>query len=105
MLSGEKSDEEVLAVRCASDEKTRRPTAREPGLLQGFDLTEMHERGELVAFVDDGFGIGGSGFEGLREDIGGELFQVGGDCRCCLRHVLQNLNEQGMGRAVADGRP
>ena len=75
------------------------------GLLQGFDLTEMNKRGELIAFVDDGFGISGSGFEGLREDIGGELFQVGGDYRCCLRHVLQNLNEQEMWRAVADGHP
>ena len=56
--------------------------------FQCLDLPQVDERRELVAFVDDGFGISGSGFKGLREDIGGELFQVGGDCRCCLRHVL-----------------
>jgi hypothetical protein len=42
----------------------------------------MNERRELVAFVDDGFCIGSSGFQGLREDIGGELLQVGRDYRC-----------------------
>jgi hypothetical protein len=37
----------------------------------------MDERRELVAFVDDGFSIGGSSLEGLRKYVGGELFQVG----------------------------
>ncbi len=47
------------------------------GFLEGFDLAEVDERGELVAFVDDGFGVGGSGFEGAGEDVGGELLEVG----------------------------
>ena len=51
-------------------------------LLQGFDLAEVDERREFVAFVDDGFGIGGPGLECLRKYIGGELFQVRRHCRC-----------------------
>ena len=39
------------------------------GFFEGFDLAEADARGELVAFVDDGFGVGGSGFEGASEDV------------------------------------
>jgi hypothetical protein len=42
----------------------------------------VDERRELVAFVDDGLGIGGSGLESLGEYIRGKLLQVGRDSRC-----------------------
>ena len=37
------------------------------GFLEGFDLAEADLGVELVALVDDGFGVGGSGFEGSGE--------------------------------------
>ena len=43
------------------------------GFFEGFDLAEADERGELVAFVEDGFGVGGSGFEGAGEDVVGDF--------------------------------
>jgi hypothetical protein len=49
------------------------------GLLERLDLAETDQGGELVAFVDDGLGVGGPGAEGAGEDIGGELVEVGGD--------------------------
>ena len=39
------------------------------GFFEGFDLAEADERGELVAFVEDDFGVGGSGFEGASQDV------------------------------------
>jgi hypothetical protein len=33
---------------------------------------------ELVAFVEDGFGVGGAGADGAADDVGGELGEVGG---------------------------
>ena len=48
------------------------------GLLERLDLAEADAGGELVALVDDGFGVGGAGLEGAGEDIGGELLEVGG---------------------------
>ena len=48
------------------------------GFFECFDLAETDERGELVAFVDDGLCVGGSGFEGAGESVGGDLFQVDG---------------------------
>ncbi len=51
------------------------------GLLERLDLAETDEGGELIALVDDGFGVRGPGAEGAGEDIGGELLEVGGgDC-------------------------
>ena len=44
-------------------------------LLQGFDLAEAHRAPKLVAFVDDGFGVGGSSFQSLRVRPS-ELLQV-----------------------------
>jgi len=61
------------------DAQANGPRAR---LLQGFDLTQVHERRELIAFVDDGLGVGGAGFESLREHIRRKLFEVNRDNRC-----------------------
>jgi hypothetical protein len=36
----------------------------------------MDERRELIALVDDGFGIGGTGLEGFGEYIRRKLFQI-----------------------------
>ena len=58
-------------------DKDAQPNGARAGLLQRLDLPEAHQRGELIALVDDGLGIGGSGFEGLGENIGGKLFQIG----------------------------
>ncbi len=46
------------------------------GFFEGFDLAEADHGGELVAFVEDDFSVGGSGFEGAGEDVGGDGFQV-----------------------------
>ena len=88
MHSVEKSEEEVLAVRCAFPEcdEDAQADGAGAGFLQGFDLAEADERGELVAFVDDGFGVGGSGFEGVGEDVGGELLEIGGGGCGLSRH-------------------
>jgi len=66
-------------------------------LLEGLDLAEADASGELVALVDDGLGVGGSGFEGSGEDVLGELMQVGFGFSGHLRlralpfDLLQNL--------------
>jgi hypothetical protein len=51
------------------------------GFFEGLDLAEADAGGELVALVDDGFGVCGAGLKGAGEDIGGELGEVsdGGD--------------------------
>ncbi len=41
------------------------------GFFEGFDLAEADAGGELVALVEDGFGVGGSGLEGAGEYVGG----------------------------------
>jgi len=64
-----------------SDEDAQADGAR-TRLLQGFDLPQVDERRELIAFVDDGLGIGGARLESLREYIRRKLFQVGRDSRC-----------------------
>lgn len=48
------------------------------GFFESFDVAETDLGGEFVALVDDGLGVGRSGFEGSGEDVGGELLQVGG---------------------------
>ena len=64
-----------------SDEDAHADRAR-AGLFQCLDLPEVDERRELIAFIDDGLGIGGAGLESLREHIRRKLFQVGQDSRC-----------------------
>ena len=39
------------------------------GLLERLDLAEADEGGELIALVDDGFGVCGTGAEGAGEDV------------------------------------
>ena len=39
------------------------------GFLQCFDLAEANLGGELVAFVEDGFGVGGAGADGAADDV------------------------------------
>ena len=39
------------------------------GFFEGFYLAEADEGRELVAFVEDDFGVGGSGFEGASQDV------------------------------------
>jgi hypothetical protein len=48
------------------------------GFLERLDVAEANLGGELVAFVDDRFGVSGAGLEGAGEDVGGELLEVGG---------------------------
>src|SRR6185437_12930593 len=47
-------------------------------LLEGFDLAEANLGGELVAFVEDGFGVSGAGLDSSADDVRGELEEVGG---------------------------
>ena len=75
-LSREKSEERG-AGGSLSDEDAQADGAG-AGLLERLDLAETDEGGELIALVDDGFGVGGPGAEGAGEDIGGELLEVGG---------------------------
>ena len=73
MLSGEKSEEEVLAVLLGlpgGDQGAQSDGAR-ARLLQRLDLAETDEGGEFVALVDDDFSVGGSGLEGAGENVGG----------------------------------
>ena len=42
---------------------------------------------ELVAFVDDGFGVSSASFEGAGEYILSKLLEVQGYCGCDLRQV------------------
>ena len=71
---------EVLAV-LLTDKDAQADGAR-AGLLQLFDLAEADQRGELIALVEDGFGVGGSGLQGAGDDVGGELLEIGrGVCR------------------------
>ncbi len=58
------------------------------GFLEGLDLAEADDGGELVAFVEDGFGVGGSGLEGAGEDVGGDGLEVGGGLG---RHPFQDI--------------
>ncbi len=62
--------------------------AREPDSLSCFDLAEADESGELVALIDDGFGVGCSGFQGAGEDVGGDVFEIGSGLS---RHPLQDI--------------
>ena len=85
MDSGEKSEDDVLAVRWVGDEpdagamKTRRPTAREPDSFRVSTWPRRTLASNFVALVDDGFGVGGSGLSGrVSEDVGGELLEIGG---------------------------
>ncbi len=58
---GEKSEEEVLATFWPR--KTTETDGAGAGLLEGLDLAEADASGELVTFIDDGLGVGGSSFE------------------------------------------
>ena len=69
--------------RFRSQEDAQADGAR-AGLLQGFDLAEANECGELVAFVDDGFGVGGSGFEGLARTSEASCFRSARGRTDCL---------------------
>ena len=69
------------ARRVLSDKDAQAHGAR-ARLLQRLDLPQPHQRRELIAFIDDGLGVGGAGFEGLREHIRSKLFQIGRDSRC-----------------------
>jgi len=60
-----------------SDEDAQADGAR-TGLLERLDLAETDEGGELIALIEDDFGVGGPGAEGAGENIGGELAEVGG---------------------------
>ena len=65
------------AGRALADEDPQTDCAR-AGLFQGFNLPQSHQRGKLVAFIDDSLGIGGSCLESAAEDIGGKLAEVRG---------------------------
>ena len=58
------------------------------GFFELFNLTEADLGRELIAFVEDGFGVRGSGFEGAGEDIGGYSFEIGCDLG---RHPFQDI--------------
>jgi len=53
-----------------------------------FDLPEADLSGELVAFVEDCFGVRGSGFESARENVGGDGLEVGDRLG---RHPFQDI--------------
>ena len=69
-------------MRAARVQKYAQADGARARFLEGFDLAQMNERGELVAFVDDGFGVGGSGLESARDHVGGTAVQTPAPLNC-----------------------
>ena len=66
------------AVGFAGGDEDAQADGAGAGFLEGFDLAEADAGVELVALVEDGFGVGGAGLQGAGEHVGGELLQIGG---------------------------
>ena len=75
MLSAEKSDEDVEAVRLrvAAGDKDAQANRARARLLQRFHVAQPDAHVELVALIHHGFGISGARLQSARQHIGGKL--------------------------------
>src|SRR6185437_14849596 len=76
------------AIAIVSGDEHAQPDSARAGFLQRLNFAEANGGGELVAFADGDFGVGGSGVHRSRDDIGSELPQVGRKCGCCAHRPV-----------------
>jgi hypothetical protein len=87
----------VRAGRALSEEDADADRFR-PGLFQGLDLTEAHERGEFVTLADNAFGGGGAASHGAADDVLRDFAEIS-----CLRSVSLCFNRWHSKSFVASG--